>query len=462
MGVMVPRGGRAIRVGLVGLAVALGLVLARPPAAGAFSFECVFGFPGPGFPGTTPGMSLRATGTPPNGLNPCSGSVSDTAPSIPGNSAGDIWFDAFMPPLSLTPTDTFTTAPNYGAGVTVTKNPSQFPASAMPGETVEPGKVIYRMNFHVVNSNAGATGEPPVAYTINFNLPARLAIAPGTIGGLSSPVGQGTSQPYTVTNVSNDTSVQVTGVALGGAGAAAYQASGCLNVTLPPHGSCTVTLTFTPGSAGSFAVNLTVTGNEGSTARVSGAGTGTTTSSTGGGSGGSSGGSGGNQAPPCDCAKVTGFVNDFGVYHPSSRLTFKLHTAIACTPGSGAGCSGKASLLAPKGMFFVTPPVKGAKKPVRKTTMSVACSGKCGRTTTASASFALLAINLKNHRLSPKGRGAGPPYKLVLQTNCISPTGVLRPPTRLTLKIAFKKNGNVDYKKSDLNGDGKPDGRQLK
>jgi hypothetical protein len=113
-------------------------------------------------------------------------------------------------------------------------------------------------------------------------------------------------------------------------------------------------------------------------------------------------------------------------------------------------------------MFFVTPPVKGAKRPVRHTTMKVKCSGACAKSTVGHASFTLLAINLHNPALSPKGRGKGKSLQLVLQTNCIGPNGVLKPPTRLVLKIAFKPNGNVDYKTSDLNGDGRDDGSQLK
>jgi len=165
---------------------------------------------------------------------------------------------------------------------------------------------------------------------------------------------------------------------------------------------------------------------------------------------------------PCKCAKVSGFLNDLRVYPDSTRLTFKLNWMMTCTAGSGLGCNGQVSLLAPKGMFFVTPPVKGAKGPVRHTIMKVKCSGECAKSTVGTASFSLLAINLHNRALSPKGRGKGKSLDIVLQTACISPTGVLGAPTRLVLKVAFKPNGNVDYKTSDLNGDGRPDGGQLK
>ncbi len=67
-------------------------------------------------------------------------------------------------------------------------------------------------------------------------------------------------------------------------------------------------------------------------------------------------------------------------------------------------------------------------------------------------SFTWLAIDLNNAALSPEGRGKGEPPHIALEANCISPTGALGPPTRVELKLAFKSNGNVDYKTSDLKG----------
>lgn len=88
--------------------------------------------------------------------------------------------------------------------------------------------------------------------------------------------------------------------------------------------------------------------------------------------------------------------------------------------------------------------------------------GGCGKQTAKDETFTLLGLNIRNPKLLPSGRGKEPPLDLVLQTNCISPTGILRPPDRKVLKINFKPNGNVDYKHSDLNGDGKFDRGQLK
>jgi hypothetical protein len=452
-----PFAGRAGRAGLVVAVVVLGAFVARPSEAGALPFFCPFPFPGgPGFPDANdPG--------PPNGVNQCSGKVEDekAPPGPPENSTQDINFDAFLPPEAFDPIGIFSTPPDYGSKITVEPKPSVFPADPMVGEIPPPGDVIFRMLFHLVNPmGSGDPGgqEPDVSYTVSFNLPARLKIAPGAITGLNQNVGGSANRQFTVTNISNDTPVKVDSVALGEAGAAAFKLDGCLGMTLPPQGSCPLTLTFTPASAGAFPVSVTATGNDGSQARVTGSGNGTTPR----GGGGKRNEKGGKNAQPCDCSKVDAFVNDFGVYHESTRLTFKLNTTITCTHGTGAGCNGRASLLAPPGMFFVTPPVKGAKGPVRHRTVKVECSGRCAKSTNKTVSFTLLALRVRDTRFLPKGRGAKGAMHMVLHSNCISPTGVLRPPDRRNLKIAFKPNGNVDYKKSDLDGDGKPDGRQLK
>jgi hypothetical protein len=452
--------GRAACTGVIALVVALAVLAAHPHEARALSFDCLVAFlGGPGYPDANdPG--------PPNGVNQCSGKVDDKAPPGPpeGESQEDI-FDAFLPLLGFNPTDTFTTPPSYGPGITVGSEGTVFPAMPMIGEQVEPGTQIYRMIFPVDNPSGSGKDpgntEPAVSYTIFFDLPARLKITPDAIAGLSQEVGGSAGLQLTVTNISNDTPVKVDDVALGGAGAGAFKVDGCLNMTLPPQGTCPLMLNFTPGAADSFPVSVTVSGNDGSKAKVSGTGTGTTKAGTSSGGGTKKDNTGKNDQP-CDCSKVTGFLNDFGVYHDSTRLSFKLNTTTLCTAGTGKGCNGRVSLLAPRGMFFVTPPVKGAKGPVRHKTMKVECSGKCAKSTSKTVTFTLLALRVRDPRFLPKGRGEGKPLEMALQTTCISPGGVLRPPDRKKLEISFKPNGNVDYKKSDLDGDGRPDGRQLK
>lgn len=430
---------------------ALGVSCAHPGRAEAFSFLCPFPFPG------DPGYPTDNNPAPTDGVNPCKGKVNDIAPPAPpSGSSEDIFFDADIPDDAIEPTDEFEPPPEYGSEIEVGPEQDEFPAPPVPEEVVEPEKLLYRMLFHVKNplgsKNPGGE-EPPVAYTIDFGLPARLQISPGIVAGSVQAVGSSTSQQFTVTNVSSDTAVTVNAVLLGGAGADSFTTQGCVSVTLQPNTSCTITLTFQPVVAGESPVTITVTGNDGSKARAKGAES-AASSDTGGG--------GGGEKPPCDCSQVTGFVNDFRVFPNSTRLSFKLNTAILCTAGSGLGCKGKASLLAPKGMFFVTPPPKGANGPVREKKMQLSCHGPCGRQTAKDETFTLLGLNIRNPKLLPSGRGKEPPLDLVLQTNCISPSGLLRSPDRKVLKINFKPNGNVDYKHSDLNGDGKFDRGELK
>ncbi|MGN6216310.1 MAG: hypothetical protein ACTHN7_05050 [Solirubrobacterales bacterium] len=430
---------------------ALAISCTRPGRAEAFPFFCPFPFPG------GPEYPTDNNPAPPDGVNPCKGKADDVAPPAPPpGSSEDVFFDADIPDDAIEPTDEFEPPPEYGPEIEVGPEQDEFPATPEPEEVVEPERLLYRMLFHVTNpfgsKNPGGE-EPAVAYTIDFGLPARLQISPGIVAGPVEPVGSSTDQQFTVTNVSNDTAVTVNAVLLGGAGASSFTAQGCINVTLQPHSSCTITLAFHPAAAGESPVTLTVTGNDGS--KVQAKGTETAVSN-------GSGGGGGGEKPPCDCSKVSGFANDFRVFPDSTRLSFKLNTAILCTAGSGLGCKGKASLLAPKGMMFVTPPPKGAKVPVREKKMQLSCHGPCGKQTTKDETFTLLGINIRNPKLLPSGRGKEPPLDLVLQTNCISPSGLLRPPDRKVLKINFKPNGNVDYKHSDLNGDGKFDRGELK
>ena len=59
----------------------------------------------------------------------------------------------------------------------------------------------------------------------------------------------------------------------------------------------------------------------------------------------------------------------------------------------------------------------------------------------------------------PKGR-ANKSKMIVIETFCHERgRSVLR--QRLTMTVHFDKHGQVDYKLSDLNGDGKKDGKQL-
>jgi hypothetical protein len=163
---------------------------------------------------------------------------------------------------------------------------------------------------------------------------------------------------------------------------------------------------------------------------------------------------------PCDCAGVTAFLNDFGVYGAhTTRISFRVHAALTCTPGKGPGCRGRVKTLAPRGAKFV--------KPGHGKILDLNCAGPCNAVTKLHADLQYVAFvkkgkrSVPNPRFLPEGR-AGKDFKIKLSLSCISPTGVPRAPRVVTMVVHFNKRGYVDYKHSDLNGDGNDDGRQLK
>ena len=163
---------------------------------------------------------------------------------------------------------------------------------------------------------------------------------------------------------------------------------------------------------------------------------------------------------PCDCSKVTAFLSHFGVFGAgSTRIQFVVHAKLTCTPGAGPGCKGQLSVLSPKGAKFVSP---GNGK-----VLKLGCAGPCNKTTPLHRTLQYVALVKKGKRTVPNPRftqegRANRTFKIKMSLSCVSPTGVLRPGKIVTMAVHFDKRGFVDYKKSDLNGDGKPDGKQLK
>ena len=165
-------------------------------------------------------------------------------------------------------------------------------------------------------------------------------------------------------------------------------------------------------------------------------------------------------ANPCDCSKVTAFLNHFGVFGAgSTRIQFVVHARLTCTPGNGPGCKGQIRVLAPTGANFV--------KPGNGKVLKLGCAGPCNKTTKLHRTLQYVALQkqgkrtVPNPRFTQEGR-ANKTFKIKLSLSCVSPTGIVRPGKVVTMSVHFDKGGFVDYKKSDLNGDGKPDGKQLK
>jgi len=163
---------------------------------------------------------------------------------------------------------------------------------------------------------------------------------------------------------------------------------------------------------------------------------------------------------PCKCASVTTFLNKFGVFGAgSTRIQFRVHATLTCTPGTGTGCEGRLKVLGPKGAKFV--------QPANGKIITLRCRGACNKVTKLHRDLQYVAFVKKgkrtvpNPKFLPEGR-AGKDFTIKISTSCVSPTGVPLPPKVVALKVHFGKRGYVDYKQSDLNGDGHDDGRQLK
>jgi hypothetical protein len=182
--------------------------------------------------------------------------------------------------------------------------------------------------------------------------------------------------------------------------------------------------------------------------------------------------------PPCTCAKISAYANAFHTFGASStRLELNIRSAVTCTAGAG-GCSGGFTLTAPgRAQFIDASKTKngalGLKLNKSIAMLTFLCVGPCAATT-VQQTYTLQWVALKRIKIVtgrakrrrtiirtiqapgflPKGR-AGRTLAVALAQSC---NGVL---TKRKLSIRFDKHGNVDYKKSDLNGDGIADGKQL-
>ena len=175
--------------------------------------------------------------------------------------------------------------------------------------------------------------------------------------------------------------------------------------------------------------------------------------------------------PPCKCSQVKAFLNNFHVFGVgTTRIEFDVKWQITCTAGAGAGCKGRVNVLAPRGANFLS---QGGKtlRPAKPVIAKVDCSGPCakatqGKETLQYVAFQTVVLNGKqksvpNPRFTPQGR-ANKSFTIKLGLICISPTGVPGFPKTETITLKFDRLGQVDYKNSDLNGDGAKDKGQLR
>lgn len=173
--------------------------------------------------------------------------------------------------------------------------------------------------------------------------------------------------------------------------------------------------------------------------------------------------------PPCACASVKAYLNKFSVFgKDSTRLGMRLNIALTCTGGSGNGCASEVVIHAPAGAKFLDT-AKGAKP---TDVVTIHCAGPCSGTTIQRVSLTWLALKTTRKKKGKKTITTTTPIKsflphgrakkskvITIEEICDTSGGTVK--TTLKTTIHFDKHGQVDYKLSDLNGDGKSDGKQL-
>jgi hypothetical protein len=174
--------------------------------------------------------------------------------------------------------------------------------------------------------------------------------------------------------------------------------------------------------------------------------------------------------PPCNCSVVKTYLNKFSTFGKgSTRLGMRLNVELICSTGSGSDCESEVVIHAPKGAKFINP--EKGKKPTEVVTIH--CPGPCAQATIKRFTLTWLALKTTKRKKGkktitttspiksflPNGR-AGKSKTIVIETYCREGgRPVLR--QRLHMTVHFDKHGQVDYKLSDLNGDGQLDHKQL-
>lgn len=180
--------------------------------------------------------------------------------------------------------------------------------------------------------------------------------------------------------------------------------------------------------------------------------------------------------PPCACASVKTYLNKFSVFGAgSTRLGMRLNIALTCTGGSGSGCLGEVIVHAPAGAKFIDTAKhpKGVRGFSPTEVLKIPCTGPCAGTTISRVSLTWLAIRTTHRKKGRKTITISTPIRsflphgrakkskvIVIETICHAANGALIV-TRLGMTVHFDKHGQVSYKLSDLNGDGKADLKQL-
>jgi hypothetical protein len=161
---------------------------------------------------------------------------------------------------------------------------------------------------------------------------------------------------------------------------------------------------------------------------------------------------------PCKCSKLSFFANEVKAVG-QGEITIKLHWTLTCIPGSGTGCKGS---LGVSGRVGPDPAEETQTEILRRRDegsptaqpvtnhelIHVDCPGPCNQMTEG---WTKLWLGGK----AVTDRATEHHVWLRIYHSC----GIEG--RQVELRLSFDSHGTIDYKNSDLNGDGKPDGGEL-
>jgi hypothetical protein len=182
-------------------------------------------------------------------------------------------------------------------------------------------------------------------------------------------------------------------------------------------------------------------------------------------------------ARPCRCMAISAYLSNMHLIGAGiNRVEFKLHTMIRCEAGGG-GCAGTVTVIPPTTARFLpnAKPATGAalRLGTSAATITFICAGRCAaRRVQPPVAVQWQPVRVAHTKQPPQGRpavaGKLVPASLFARGNHAGGKIALKLVERcqsrartVMMTVVVNARGQVNYASSDLNGDGRPDGRPL-